>query len=794
MIHLIPDSQTIHTIQNNQGRYFWTAAFEIVLRKHGFIGIETATALDEAPDHIFLARETPLPADAHARPLLVESPMHEQTLSELGVEVKRTFSLDRLQIILAEEAATQFALSIPQIIVSDRSLPQHKRLTFAAKLPEKWRYPSIDVFELAVGTDWQPIWILQHPDGDIPIAFRREKRVIFGFGLFDVLSRRHTTPPLSHGYEQITQFDSGTPIENALIALIEAIRPPGVLCPVVQAWPAGYHACFTIRHDYDRSITDESVAALLEFYRKYGFKSSWFYLLRHVNNRQIREIANDGHEVEPHICPLEPTDAAFEREIKGWLLHTTSKAHGMTAHGGDNSAGYLGYHQIQAALANKHDYAEMLGTSYDSLPFAHIQFAKGFPRASDLICIPAHHSFEWGAQPEQTHDRQQVYQSIQKHLAEGYYVSLLNHPDIHRPSFVQLLSELSLDGVWRATMAEVARWHLATKHTPTVRHKGDEVEIELSRKRELPLTIAPCPNAKVRHTVPANAHRIRMDIDNLSVLETFDMATPLPFANPSYAHSPTDIAVQFKGVSLRYELSHQRIWSAKGWLARRVRYFLGAGSAPKRYQDFFVNLNFSLPRGEVVGILGRNGSGKTTLLRMIAGILIPHAGEIVVNGTVGVVLGIGAGFNLELSGRTNIYLNGLILGMTKREIDNKLEEMVAFAEIEDYIDQPVKYYSNGMISRLGFSIATSVKADIVLLDEVLSVGDIGFKDRAVQRLSELRGRANTQIIVSHSMDFIRSNCSKVIYIHSGQIKFYGDTETGIEIYEADMALDTKPES
>lgn len=204
-----------------------------------------------------------------------------------------------------------------------------------------------------------------------------------------------------------------------------------------------------------------------------------------------------------------------------------------------------------------------------------------------------------------------------------------------------------------------------------------------------------------------------------------------------------------------------------------------------RKNEFWAleNINFELRKGETLGIIGVNGSGKSTLLRLITGIFPPDKGRIIVNGRIGSLIAVGAGFHPHMTGRENIYLNGTILGMTKKEIKEKFDSIVEFADIGEFLDAPVSTYSSGMRIRLGFSIAINSNVEILLIDELLSVGDIGFQNKALRKMSELRKNAYATIFVSHNLEHIRNLCSRVLVMKSGKIVYDGDTFGGIIKYQ-----------
>jgi ABC-type polysaccharide/polyol phosphate transport system ATPase subunit len=192
--------------------------------------------------------------------------------------------------------------------------------------------------------------------------------------------------------------------------------------------------------------------------------------------------------------------------------------------------------------------------------------------------------------------------------------------------------------------------------------------------------------------------------------------------------------------------------------------------------------DFEVARGECVGIVGRNGSGKSTLLQMLAGVTAPTEGSVAVRGRVAPLISVGVGFHVELTGRENIYVNGTILGLPRSEIDERLDEIIAFAEIGDFVDTPVKFYSSGMLIRLGFSVAVTAEPDVLLVDEVLAVGDLAFQLKCFERMMEIKDRGTTIVVVSHNLNAIRLMCPRCLVASDGGIRFDGPTDEALSVY------------
>lgn len=200
-------------------------------------------------------------------------------------------------------------------------------------------------------------------------------------------------------------------------------------------------------------------------------------------------------------------------------------------------------------------------------------------------------------------------------------------------------------------------------------------------------------------------------------------------------------------------------------------------------------VSFEVGKGEVLGIIGRNGSGKSTLLRMLAGVTAPTEGRVSVRGRIAPLIAVGVGFHPELTGRENVYINGTVLGLTRREIDERFDELVDFAEIASFVDTPVKFYSSGMFVRLGFAVSVISEPDVLIVDEVLSVGDIAFQLKCVDRMAEIQKSGSTIVVVSHNMAAIRNLCPRAIVLHAGTVRHDGDTETAISLYHQLLSED-----
>ncbi len=242
-------------------------------------------------------------------------------------------------------------------------------------------------------------------------------------------------------------------------------------------------------------------------------------------------------------------------------------------------------------------------------------------------------------------------------------------------------------------------------------------------------------------------------------------------------------AVSVRGVSKRFKLGHAKYPSLK----ERVIHF---GNTPT--DDFWAlgeeGLDLEVPEGTTLGLLGHNGSGKSTLLKCIAGILRPTHGEIVTHGRMAALLELGAGFQPELTGRENVFLNGSILGMSRRDLSRRFEDIVAFAEIDQFIDTQVRFYSSGMYVRLGFAIAVNVEPDILLVDEVLAVGDEAFQRKCLDRVGEFQRDGRTIVVVSHSPDLVKRICQSAAVLDHGHMVASGDPQEAVQVFREHLRM------
>ena len=247
--------------------------------------------------------------------------------------------------------------------------------------------------------------------------------------------------------------------------------------------------------------------------------------------------------------------------------------------------------------------------------------------------------------------------------------------------------------------------------------------------------------------------------------------------------SSEDVVIDVQNVTIRFNLASEKVDNLKEYVIKLVKKEL-------LFQEFLAvkDATFQIKKGEAWALVGSNGSGKSTLLKAICGVLKPYKGKIMVKGTISPLLELGAGFDANLTARENIYLNGTILGHSMAFMREHFDEIVDFAELHDFLDSPIKNYSSGMRARLGFAVATITNPDILIVDEILAVGDYAFQQKCLNRMDEMLGDGTTLLFVSHSIDQVRELCEKAVWINRGDIMQVGEVD---EICDAYMANQTK---
>ena len=238
-------------------------------------------------------------------------------------------------------------------------------------------------------------------------------------------------------------------------------------------------------------------------------------------------------------------------------------------------------------------------------------------------------------------------------------------------------------------------------------------------------------------------------------------------------------AIVVDNASMHFNMASEKLESFKEYFIKLIKRQLF-------FKDFVAvrEASVKIKKGEVFGIVGTNGSGKSTLLKMISGILKPTYGKVTIDGTIAPLIELGAGFDGELIARENIYLNGAVLGYQKKFIDEHFDRIVDFAEIHEFLDMPIKNYSSGMVARIAFAIATVIKPDILIVDEILSVGDFMFQQKCEDRINELMAGGTTVVIVSHAIEQIERLCDRVMWIEKGDVRMIGETAEVCEAYKS----------
>lgn len=268
------------------------------------------------------------------------------------------------------------------------------------------------------------------------------------------------------------------------------------------------------------------------------------------------------------------------------------------------------------------------------------------------------------------------------------------------------------------------------------------------------------------------------DFINSDSLNSQDVDSIISNIIPNYNYG---ISIELQNVSLTFEIVNDRIDTLKESIIRTLK----RNKEKKIKFKVLDNISFKIYQGEKIGVIGYNGAGKSTLLKVITGIYPPDEGNVVTNGNISPLLSLGAGFDMNYSGRKNIYLNGAVLGYDKKFLEEKEAEIIEFSELEEFIDFPIKNYSSGMLAKLGFSIATIVNPDILIIDEILSVGDVSFHKKSADKIRSLMDGGTTVLLVSHSIPQIRETCDKAIWIDNGKVRAIGEVNKICDAYLKD---------
>lgn len=239
-----------------------------------------------------------------------------------------------------------------------------------------------------------------------------------------------------------------------------------------------------------------------------------------------------------------------------------------------------------------------------------------------------------------------------------------------------------------------------------------------------------------------------------------------------------NVAVDIRNVTMKFNMPKEKVDSLKEFFVKKIK-------RQMRYEEFVAldDVSLQVNKGEVVGIVGLNGSGKSTLLKLVSGIMKPTSGTVTTYGSISPLIELGAGFDFELTARENVFLNGSVLGLSRNFIKEKYDEIIEFAELREFENTAIKNFSSGMVARLGFSIATLVKPEILIVDEILAVGDFLFQQKSEKRIQEMMSGGTTVLLVSHSIDQIERMCSRVLWLEHGKTRMLGDAKTVCEEYK-----------
>lgn len=253
-------------------------------------------------------------------------------------------------------------------------------------------------------------------------------------------------------------------------------------------------------------------------------------------------------------------------------------------------------------------------------------------------------------------------------------------------------------------------------------------------------------------------------------------------ATPDAAARREPAAIELTGISVRFDIASERIVSFKEYVLRRLTRSIG-----KRELWALRDVDLTVRPGEAIGVIGRNGAGKSTLLKVVSRVLKPTAGRVIIRGRVAPLLELGAGFHFDLTGRENVFLNAALLGHPRSSVSDQLEAVIAFSELGEFFDVPIRNYSSGMLARLGFAVATMFRPEVLLIDEVLAVGDSAFQQKCLARIEDFRAHGTTILLVSHQAGDVASHCDRALWLEHGQVAAIGNAEEVSSRYSSALA-------
>ncbi len=458
-------------IQSRENAYYWSGCFGAVLRKHGHVPASEYAQESCWPIHLRLSEEYQSLESG-----LWEGPVSEAVLKALRLKAESA----EARVLDFYDAEKKYIGKLVYPQLRTRKIPSNKEEKTEPRVFEsadlKWNNHKIRFQILTPSGGWAAVGFVRFEGEYVPVAISDGKRLVIGVPLFDLTCFAHTFPPLEDGYYDMLDSFSSDIVEKWILDQIAShAEGSGTAFFRINPWPDDFRSALTIRHDYDRLISDNDLNRLMNFYAAKNIKSTWGILLNSFSIPHAKTIVKYGHEIMIHS---EARDlAAFEREAHGFLHLAGRAAQGITAHGGRGSAGYLGEKQFGWQLQQKMQYGELLGKP-GLLPHpAFIVGSKGIPEPSALMLPPCHYSMDLGMKPE-AHDYERLKPILARLLNEGAHVVLMNHPDIHQKEMGEMIASLDLRSTWPATFEEIMNWYKRVKYDVSVTEIDQSWRIE----------------------------------------------------------------------------------------------------------------------------------------------------------------------------------------------------------------------------------------------------------------------------------------------------------------------------
>jgi len=454
----------VRRLQQSQGRYYWSGTSETLFRREGLISIRTVSTPTEQCTLLIVARDATCLNNIVGIPRVFEGPLSNNQLVEHGL----TSTIIQTELIQVDDDSS-LSIHCPEILVRN---PDASRVPLELQGEDvKWNHKSFEV-QFLWGEGWDPVLNATDPVSGKSgaIVVRRGKDLVIGFGVFDLLTRWFAVPPLNARYGGFSRIMSHELVSKRFLSLVvNHATDSGAPHPIkIDRWPIGYSAALTIRHDYDRKADFDQLSELIKNYERLSIRAVIGFLPYFMEKETIDLFRLAGHEIQGHVAS--PSEADLREDLKLLKCESAEFIKGVTIHGGPNGIGFRGQTHFDWFDDSDLSYCECFGIR-DTIPVPVNRLHDDIPSVSRMIATPGHYSLDGSTAPED-HRLDALLLSVPKSLADGNYTILMNHPDIHHQQMIDLINKISLKNVWRATSAEVVRWHRISRYESHVRYEN----------------------------------------------------------------------------------------------------------------------------------------------------------------------------------------------------------------------------------------------------------------------------------------------------------------------------------